>query len=168
MDFYEVIKTRRSVRNYKPDPVPEDALKRIAEAVSLAPSACNLQPWSFRIVINPDLRQKIASIYSRPWLAEAPAIAVALGNSETCWKRLEGEPAIAIDIGIAMEHLVLAAAAEGLGTCWVCAYEVARMNAALNIIAPWSVYAISPLGYAAAAPQPLQRKPIEEVFKVLR
>jgi nitroreductase len=168
MEFYDVITARRSVRSYTADPIPEKSLEKIAMAVSLAPSACNLQPWSFRIVVNPKIRKSISDIYPRPWLAQAPAIAVALGNSETCWKRLEGEPAVAIDIGIAMEHLVLAAAAEGLGTCWICAYDVAKMNAALNILAPWSVFAITPLGYAAAESKPLQRKPIDEIFKIIR
>ena len=104
MEFYDVVKARRSIRGYKSDPVPEDALKRIAEAVSLAPSACNIQPWSFRIVLNPELRRKMCEVYTAPWLAEAPAIAVVLGNADVCWKRLEGEPIIPVDIGIVMEH----------------------------------------------------------------
>lgn len=167
MDFYDVVKNRRSIRGYKNNPVPDEALERIAEAVRLAPSACNMQPWSFRIVLNDVMRSKICACYSAEWLTKAPAIAVVLGNSDSCWKRLEGEPIIAMDIGIVMEHFVLAAAAEGLGTCWICAYEVAKMNKALGIIAPWSVYAISPLGYAAVAPRELNRKPTEELFKVI-
>lgn len=168
MEFYDVIKARRSIRGYKPDAIPADALNRIGEAVNLSPSACNLQPWSFRIILNAELRAKICSVYTRPWLAEAPAIAVALGNCDTCWKRLEGEPIIPVDIGIAMEHLVLAAAAEGLGTCWICAYDVERMNHLLNIMPPWSVYAVTPLGYANAAPEPLVRKPQGDVFRVIK
>ncbi len=168
MKFYEVIKSRRSIRSYKSDPIPENALQRIGEAVQLAPSACNLQPWKFRIVLNPELRAKICAVYSSEWLAEAPAIVVALGNRDECWKRLEGQPIIDMDIGIAMEHLVLAAAAEGLGTCWICAYDVARMNRALNIMAPWSVYAISPLGCANTEPTKLMRKPLDEVFMVMQ
>ena len=92
MDFYEVLKSRRSVRSYKSDPVPKEALDKIAEAVLLAPSACNLQPWSFRVAIDKDVREKICSCYGGAWLAEAPAIIVALGNMETCWKRPEGTP----------------------------------------------------------------------------
>jgi nitroreductase len=168
MEFYDVVKARRSIRGYKSDPIPEDALKRIAEAVSLAPSACNIQPWSFRLVLNAELRKKICAVYASPWLAEAPAIAVALGNAETCWKRLEGAPVIPIDIGIVMEHLVLAAAAEGLGTCWICAYDVEKMNKALNILPPWSAYAISPLGYANVPPNNIQRKPVDEIFKIIK
>lgn len=168
MEFYDVVKARRSIRGYKSDPVPEDALKKIAEAVSLSPSACNIQPWSFRIVVNPVLRRKICAVYTAPWLAEAPAIAIALGNADVCWKRLDGEPIIPVDIGIAMEHLVLAAAAEGLGTCWICAYDVAKMNKVLNILPPWNAYAITPLGYANVQPDKIQRKAVDDVFKIIK
>jgi len=167
MDFYDVIKSRRSIRGYKNDPIPADALNRIAEAVRLAPSACNMQPWNFRIVLNETMRNNICQQYRADWLKEAPAIAVVLGNKENCWKRLEGDPIVTMDIGIVMEHFVLAATAEGLGTCWICAYDIAAMNRVLGIMEPWSVYAISPLGYAAADPRPLERKPVDEIFKVI-
>ena len=167
MDFYDVIKKRRSIRGYKSDPIPEASLERIAEAVQLAPSACNLQPWKIRIVTDPELRAKICSHYSAAWLAEAPAIAVVIGNNEECWKRLEGNPIIDIDTGIVMEHLVLAATAEGLGTCWFCAYDVAKMNKTLNIIAPWSVLAISPLGYGNVEGKDIQHKPLNDIFEVI-
>ncbi len=167
MEFHDVIKNRRSCREFKKDPIPEDALKRIGEAVECAPSACNLQPWSFRIVLNSELKQKICGVYSRDWLKDAPAIIVALGNMKECWMRPEGNPIADIDIGIAMEHAVLAATAEGLATCWICAYEMEKMNHALNIIPPWKVLAISPLGYAAKAPKPIERKPLNSIFQVL-
>jgi nitroreductase len=168
MDFYEVIKTRRSIRSYKSDPIPEESVNRISEALRLAPSACNLQPWSFRLVLNEKKRADICACYGGKWLAEAPAIIVALGNYETCWKRPEGTPITEIDIGIAMEHVVLAATAEGLGTCWICAYKMEEMNKAMNIIPPWSVLAISPLGYPAETPQQKERKPADELFRIIK
>ncbi len=167
MEFYDVIRKRRSIRGYQDKPVPADALEKIAEAVNLAPSACNIQPWKFLIVVNPVFRKKICEVYTQPWLAQAPAIAVAFGNNEMCWKRLEGDPIASMDIGIAMEHLVLAAAAEGLGTCWICAYNVDAMNKALQVTPPWTTMAISPLGYPAAEPVPLKRKKIREIFEVM-
>ncbi|WP_176012531.1 nitroreductase family protein [Victivallis sp. Marseille-Q1083] len=168
MDFYKVIEQRRSIRQYSDRPVDDAVLERLAHAVQLAPSACNRQPWRFEIVFNPQLRQKIGTVYTAPWLQEAPAVVVAIGNRENCWKRLEGTPIIEVDIGIAMEHLVLAAAAEGLGTCWICAFDIARMNAALEIQPPWSVEAISPLGYPAQPPAPLSRRPLPEIFQVVK
>ena len=167
MDFYDVVKNRRSIRGYKSAAVPSEALERIAEAVRLAPSACNIQPWSFRVVLNDEMRQKICQCYSADWLKEAPAIAVVLGNAESSWKRLEGDPIVSMDVGIVMEHFVLAAATEGLGTCWICAYDIEKMNKALGIMKPWSVYAISPLGYADAEPREFSSKPMDELFKVI-
>ena len=167
MEFYEVIKQRQSIRSYKSDSIPQESLDKIAEAVSDAPSACNRQPWSFRIVLNEELKAKICECYKAEWLAEAPAIIVALGNYETCWKRLEGTPITDLDMGIAMEHVVLAAAAEGLGTCWICAYKQDEMNKAMNIITPWSALAISPLGFPNESPEPKKRKPLDEIFKVI-
>jgi nitroreductase len=167
MEFYEVIEKRQSIRSYKGDPVPQESLDRIAVALQQAPSACNLQPWSFRIVRNDKLKSDICACYGGKWLAEAPAIIVALGNIETCWKRPEGTPIMDIDMGIAMEHIVLAAAAEGLGTCWICAYNSDEMNKAMNIIKPWSVLAVSPLGFPDVIPERKEHKAVKEIFKII-
>jgi len=167
MEFYEVIKSRRSVRAFKNDPIEKESLDNIARALQDAPSACNIQPWKFKIVFNEEIRDKIASCYTSSWLKTAPAIIIAMADMEKCWKRLDGRPIADIDIGIAMEHVVLAAAAEGLGTCWVCAYEVEKLNRTLGIKAPWTALVISPLGYAASEPAPINRKPISEIFEVI-
>ena len=169
MDFYEVLKKRRSIRGFDPEKaIPQDALQRIMQAVQCAPSACNRQPWRFEIVFNADLRRRIGECYPKNWLLEAPAIVVAMADYSTCWNRLEGTPAAEIDLGIAMEHLVLAAAAEGLGTCWICAFEKARMNAVMQVSDPWCVEAITPLGYANSEPRDLSYKSIDRIFKVVR
>jgi nitroreductase len=167
MEFYDVVKNRKSIRAYKDEPIEKDALKRIGEAVNLAPSACNIQPWSFRIIMNREIRESICSCYKNEWLKKAPAIIVALGNRDAAWKRLDGSSIINVDLGIAMEHLVLAAAAEGLGTCWICAYDVSRMNSVLGILPPWEVLAISPLGKAAENPEPRKRKALPDVFRII-
>jgi nitroreductase len=167
MEFYDVVKNRKSIRAYKDEPIDNDVLKRIGEALNLAPSACNIQPWCFRIILNREVRESICSCYKNDWLKKAPAIVVALGNRETAWKRLDGSSIVNVDIGIAMEHLVLAAAAEGLGTCWICAYDVGRMNSVLGILPPWEVLAISPIGKAAENPEPRKRKPISDVFRIV-
>lgn len=169
MDFYEVLKLRRSIRGFDPQrSIPEDSLQRIMQAVQCAPSACNRQPWRFEIVFNEELRRQIGSCYTKPWLLEAPAIVVGIADYSSCWTRLEGTPAAEIDMGIAMEHLVLAAAAEGLGTCWICAFEKARLNAVMQLEHPWSVEAITPLGYANTPPRELNYKPLDEIFKVIK
>lgn len=167
MDFYEVIKKRRSVRSYQSTPVPEDALNRIAEAVQLAPSACNLQPWKFKVITNPEMIAAIAANYSRDWLKDAPAIAVLLGNEKEAWKRFDGKTILNVDIGIAMEHFVLAATAEGLATCWICAYDVPKMNDAVKAPLTWNALAITPLGYSDAEVKDVPRKPINKIFEIV-
>ena len=166
MEFYEVLKTRRSIRSYKPDTVPETALKNIAEAVNLAPTACNRQPFKLLLVRDPEMRKTICANTHFEFLKEAPVIAVMMTNESASWTRYEGNPAADIDASIAMEHLVLAAAAEGLGTCWICAFSRPEMNAALKISAPWSAFARSPIGYAAAGPRPFTRKNLAEVVEI--
>ena len=122
MDFYEALNKRRSIRGYKPDAVPEDAIRRIGEAVRTAPTACNRQPCQILLVRNPEKRAALAKVYPQKWLAQAPIIAVLVGCESEAWKRLEGNTIIDVDAAIVMEHFMLAATAEGLGTCWICAF----------------------------------------------
>ena len=167
MEFYEVLKTRRSIRAYKPDAVSDQQLQKLAEAVNLAPTACNKQPFKLLLVRNPEIRKTICSNCRFEFLAQAPVIAVMLTNEPESWTRFEGNPAADIDASIAMEHLVLAAAAEGLGTCWICAFSRPQLNAALKITPPWSVFALSPIGLANGEPRPFTRKPVSEVVEIV-
>ena len=167
MEFYDVLKKRRSIRAYKPDAIPEDSITRIMEAVRQAPSACNRQPFQLLLVKDAALRAKISAVYSRGFLAQAPVIAVMLCNDDEAWHRLEGNSAADIDASIAMEHFVLAAAAEGLGTCWVCAFSRPELNKILDLDGSYTSFAISPLGYAAEEPRAFMRKPTEELIKII-
>lgn len=168
MEFYDVIKTRRSIRGYRPDPVPEAAIGRIAEAARIAPSACNRQPWKLLAVRNPEMKAKICLHYRGDFLAQAPVILVGLGNPAAAWQRPGDDHSIVeVDFAILFEHVVLSAAAEGLGTCWICAYERAGLDRELGIEAPWTILGISPLGYPAAEARPLDRKPLADIFQII-
>ncbi len=81
--------------------------------------------------------------------------------------RFEGDPIVQVDVGIAMEHLILAATAEGLATCWICAFEIEKMNATLNVTGDWNVLAISPLGYSDATPKDVPHKDINKIFEII-
>jgi len=166
-DFFQVLRERRSVRAYLSKPIPPEALTLLGEAVSLAPTACNRQPFLFQVVLDANRRARIAEVYRQPWLRQAPAIVLAIGNPQQAWRRLEGDSIVAVDVAIAMEHLVLAAAALGLGTCWICAYERAAMNRAAGVQSPGEVIAISPLGYPADDKPAPPRKPLAEIFQVI-
>ena len=168
MDFYEVIGQRRSIRSYLQTPVESEKLERILEAVRQAPTACNLQPFRFLIITAADKKAIIEAAYPQPWLQDAPCVIVALGNRDKAWKRRDGSSAHVIDVSIAMEHLVLAATAEGLGTCWICAFDQAALHKALGIGQEWDVVALTPLGYAAANAEPPKRKSRDELFGFLK
>jgi nitroreductase len=146
MDFYEVIQARRSARKFATTIVESDKLKRIWTAVQAAPSACNLQPWKFLVLRSPESHEKIRKVF-HGWVTEAPLVIVALGNRQAAWRR-DGESIHAVDVAIAMEHFVLAATKEGLGTCWVCAFDRRALSTALNLAPEWDPVAVTPLGYS--------------------
>ena len=167
MEFQDVLKKRRSIRSYKPDSIPADAIAKIREAVALAPSACNLQPFKVFFVTDPAKKAEICAVYKASWLSNAPAIAVIAGNYNECWKRLEGDPIADVDCAIVMEHITLSAADCGLGTCWICAFPRAEMDSVMGLNAPWRSVAITPIGYAAKQPAQRPCKSENELFEVI-
>lgn len=167
MDFYEVIQKRRSIRSYKSDPVPPEVLERIITAVNAAPSACNLQPFVFKLIRNQELRSALAACCRQEFPAEAPALLAVIADPEKAWKRGDGFNSADTDVAIAMEHFQLAAAAEGLGSCWVCAFDALKAAELLNVQSPCRVAALAPLGYPAAPPRPFTRKAESQIFEVI-
>ena len=128
MDFLELVQRRQSVRAYDPArPVEHDKLERCIEAVRLAPSACNAQPWKLVIVDDPDLRKKVAEAASAKWLGinhftnQAQVLVVIVREDPNFTSKLgtvlKDKPYTIMDIGIAAAHFCLQAASEGLGTC---------------------------------------------------
>lgn len=149
MDFTELIRTRESIRDYDPSqPVPREVLDRILEAGRIAPSAANRQPWEFWVIQSPALLAKVRPCYTRPWFHDAPQILVVVGNKDTAWvRRFDGYNSIETDLTIALTHLILAAENEGVGTCWIAAYDPAILREALNLNENQVVFGLTPLGY---------------------
>ena len=119
MDLMEIIKKRRSVRDYKDIPVPEDKLLKVLEAARLAPSGGNSQLWKFIVVKDGKRRQQLAKAASgQAFVAQAPVVIAAVALMP---ERIQqcGVPAYAVDLAIAVDHMTLAAVNEGLGTCWI-------------------------------------------------
>lgn len=164
MDLQAVIEARFSVRGYQETPVPEAALQRILEAARLAPSACNRQPWHFFVVRTPDTRRQLFPLERQAWIAAAPVVLVACSRPAEAWvRRSDAKNHADIDIAIAMEHLVLAATAEGLGSCWICAFDPVNARAVLDLPADMEPVAMTPLGYPTTEPPPRQRKALTEI-----
>ena len=167
MEFYEVVRTRRSVRSYRPDLVPQEVLNRVLEAVRIAPSGSNRQPWKFIIVQDEVLKQKLVSVCNNQgFLAEAPLIVVACGrNIHYNRGGYMGDMSMLVDVTIGFTHLVLAARAEGLGTCWIGAFQNEEVKKLLNIPEEYDVVAVTPLGYpkGEAFTEPGPRKSLDEI-----
>lgn len=165
MSVLDTIRNRRSVRRYKGDPVPENVLARVLEAVRLAPSAKNLQPWKFIVVRDRATKEQLAeAAFGQSFMAEADIVIVACGFPDKAYPKqgrfMNSWP---IDVTIAFEHLVLQAADEGLGTCWIGAFEEAPVKALLGVPDAVRVMAMTPLGWPAESPKDRGRKPLAEI-----
>lgn len=153
MEFNEVIRTRRAVRSYKTEPVPEQKVQALREALQAAPSGNNRQPFRFVFVTDPALRNRIAKeACHQDFIQNAPLLAVAC-----CEKGDSFNAAIAVD------HMVLAATSEGLGTCWIGWFERDAMRAILNIPDDMEIPIMITVGYKDGEPEKRPRKSLDEL-----
>lgn len=163
MDLKETIKTRRSVRAYKQEPVPEEKLNKVLEAARLAPSAHNAQDWKLVVVKDSEKRKQLAEAANQDFIGEAPVIIVAVALDPKDHLS-SGVPTYAVNLGIAIDHVTLQAWAEGLGTCWIGAFSQQEVKQVLNIPEQYKVVILLPLGYPADSPKTKNRKSIEELI----
>ncbi|MBN2235855.1 MAG: nitroreductase family protein [Opitutales bacterium] len=168
MDCAELIRSRESVRSYDPArSLDREVLLRILEAGRLAPSAANRQPWQFIVVEHPETLGKVRACYHREWFHKAPCVLVVTGSRDLAWKRAsDGYCSIETDLAIAMDHMILTAENEGVGACWIAAFDPVVLRQALNLPHDTCLFAITPLGYPEAAYSKKgtkTRKPMDEV-----
>lgn len=158
MNFTELINLRQSVRRYDDKPVEREKLDKIIEAVHLAPSACNSQPWKLILVDEPELKNKVAkatfskTIAFNKFAVEAPVIAVLVIEKAKLIAQIGGSIKNMeypnIDIGIAAEHFCLQAAELGLGTCMLGWFDEKKIQDLLNIPKKRKIGLVITLGYA--------------------
>jgi nitroreductase len=165
MEFSELIRKRYSVRAYRPDPVEEDKLQQILEAVRLAPTAANRQPFQFIIIHTADREAELRRIYNRNWFVQAPLVICACGIPGQNWVRSDGKNYNDVDVAIAMNHLILAATDVGLGTYWVAEFNPAAAREVLGLPDGVEPIAFTPLGYPANHPQPKVRKALSDLVR---
>ena len=110
MEFAELIKKRHSVRAYKSDPVEEDKLQRVLEAARLAPTAANRQAFQIIVIHTAGREAELKRIYGRDWFVQPPLVICACAMPNQAWVRADGKNYNDVDVAIAMDHLVLAAA----------------------------------------------------------
>ncbi len=174
MTFLELVRKRQSVRRYLPSSVPREILDRCLEAARLAPSACNSQPWSFIIVDDEKLKNKLADeafsgIYSlNSFARKAPVIIAAVTERSryiTCLAGyFRGVQYSLIDIGIACSHLILQAEEEGLGTCWLGWFDEKAVKRILGIPKDKKIDLMLSLGYPEFLKlREKKRRPLDEI-----
>lgn len=164
MDFQELIRVRRSVRGYRPELPADDILTRVLGAGRIAPTAANLQPFHLVVVTDADRRAALKQAYPRDWFHTAPVIVVVCAEPGKAWKRADGWNAAEVDAAIVMDHIVLAATEEGLGTCWVCNFEEAKVKQVLGVPDEVRVIAMTPMGYPEGPPRPFARKRLDDLL----
>jgi nitroreductase len=166
VDFYQVIRTRRSIRRYRPDPVPEEVLERVLDAARIAPSGSNRQPTRLILVRDEEAKRALVPLCGdQAFLAEAPMVVVACGhNIHYNRGNYMGDHAVLVDVAIAVDHLTLAARAEGLGSCWIGLFDNDGIKKLLSIPEEVQVVALTPLGYSDQEfREPGSRKPLSEI-----
>lgn len=165
MDLMEAIRTRRSVRRYKPTPVPESTLKEVLNAARLAPSADNAQPWRIIVVMDEQTKTKLASACNgQKFIAQAPIVLIACGIPDEAFPTVGGYMSShVIDVSIALDHLTLVAHALGLGTCWIASFKEDKVRELVGVPEDVRVVALTPLGYPDETPERTTRKNLEEL-----
>ena len=163
MSFLTLAAQRYSVRAYKPDAIEPDKLARVLEAVRLAPTACNRQAFGLVVVHCEGRETELKQIYNKPWFAEAPLMIAACGVIADTWVRRDGRSYLDVDVAIVMDHLVLAAAEEGLGTCWVANFDAAAARRILALPDGVEPVVLTPLGYVRDQAPAKRRKGITEL-----
>ncbi len=163
MDFQELIRHRYSVRSYKPDAVEDDKLQQVLEAARLAPTAANRQPFRVIVVHTEGRQEELRRIYDKTWFVEAPIVMCVCGVSDETWVRAGGRSYLDVDVAIAMDHIILAAADLGLGTCWIGAFDAGPARELLGLPDSVEPIVFTPLGYPNDQLRPKTRRPLEEL-----
>lgn len=164
MELTKVIEKRYSVRRYKEKEIEQEKLERVLGAGRLAPSASNRQEWRFVVVRDQETRQRLArAANNQRFVSEAPVVIAACGVDSnrimTC-----GHPAYLIDVAIAVDHITLKAVEEGLGTCWIGAFDEEETKKILGIPKDVRVVTLLPLGYPQdGAPGRKSRKNLSQI-----
>lgn len=194
-DLMDLLRRRRSVRRFRPTPIDGAVLERMLDAARLAPSAHNRQPWRFVVVRDPGVRLRLAESMAerlrRDRLADGTPPSVVEADAARSKQRLTAAPCVVLicltmesmdsypdarrskaeflmavqSVAMAGENLLLAAAAEGLGACWMCGPLFAGDEArqALDLPASWEPQGAVLLGVAADTPAPRGRLAVDEV-----
>jgi len=165
MQFNDLIKERYSLREYSDKEIKKEDIIQILKAGQYAPSAANKQAWHFIVIHNIENRKLFSQVYHREWFKDAKAYIVVCGNKELSWHRPQDNKShMDIDTAIATDHMTLQAADIGIGTCWICNFDINKCTELLNIPTEFEPIAILSLGYATERKTPnKKRKQLDKI-----
>ena len=169
MEFWDVIQSRRSVRQFLPDkPVKDEQVRRLLEAATMSANAGNRQPWHFYVVRSKKVKEGLVEAANgQTFVAQAPVVIVVCADAARSGSRYaeRGRGLYCIqDTAIAATQIMLAAVDMRLGTCWVGAFDEERAAAALHLPQVLRPVAMLPIGYPAKeAGSRTSRRPMNEV-----
>ena len=166
MNIYELISTRKSVREFQDQDIPKEIITRLLNAARLAPSASNRQEWRFIVVQNPETRQRLVeAAKGQKFIGKAPVLLVCCAETDE-HMMICGQRCYPIDVAIAMDHITLCAVAEGLGTCWIGRFDDAQVKEILEIPNNIKVIGLMPVGFPQdPLPKKKNRLPLEKIVK---
>lgn len=194
----DAIRARRSIRKFRPDPIPDEYITEVLESARLAPSGCNAQPWRFKIVKDAETKLRLAqAAHEQMFIADAPVVIVccadikgyidgSVSGAQDLGKigaiedkvvdilvphanRMKSYPigqlgpTIAVNVAVAVEHIVLRALDFGLGTCWVRLVDTKRVREIFGWDENMFVFSLLPIGYPAESPQARKRLPLKDI-----
>ncbi len=165
MEFYDVVKTRRSYRVFRPDLPETEKVERILNAARLAPTWANMQGVHYIVVRAPgNVKAVWDAVGQTRKFVQAPMFIVGIISEKASGTNLNGQKYYGVDFGICFEHLLLAATAEGLASCWIGWFNENKVKQALNIPDDYKVMGITALGYSVKPKGEItDRKPLDKI-----
>ena len=158
MSLIDVILSRRSVRRYAPEEIPKDVLDKILEAGRQAPSAANRQPWHFIVLTGHEIKKHCLDGCLPSHVKNSAVTIVGCANMgfiERKWST--------VSTSIALQNMVLAAWAMGVGSCWIGGFKESKVKQLLEIPDKWKGVALVSFGYPAEEPHPKRRNSVEKI-----
>jgi nitroreductase len=159
MSILELFVSRRSIRKYKAERIPQETLERILETGRYAPSASNGQPWHFIVITDPQIKEKLSHGKWNSFVRDSAFTVVGCAYEGDAYSRKWS----IIDTTIALQNMVIAAWSLGIGSCWVGDFEEAEVRRILDVPKDWRIISLISFGYPDETPSTTPRKPLTEI-----
>ena len=163
VSLIDIVLNRRSIRRYESKEIPKSVFDRILEAGRQAPSAMNRQPWHFIVLTDYEIKKELSKGLFNRHVKDSPVTIVGCASTGLIDRRWS-----IVDTSIALQNMVIAAWAMGVGSCWIGDFKEDKVKQLLNIPAKWKVVALVSFGYPAEKPHQRRKKSIEKIVSFNR